>query len=162
MLLQLLKLQSKGSFFFTAFILGISLSLGFDPFNIPFISLVIVGLFFKLNDKFYLIYQKSYKDFFSIGLAFGFGFFISSTYWISNALIVYGGMISYLLPLTIIALPLVLSLFYGAMQILNCFLWDKTNAKIFYFAASWTIFEILRSFLFTGLPWNLISYSWSW
>ena len=48
------------------------------------------------------------------------------------------------------------------MQILNCFLWDKNNAKIFYFAASWTIFEILRSFLFTGLPWNLISYSWSW
>jgi apolipoprotein N-acyltransferase len=162
MLLQLLKLQSKGSFFFIAFILGIFLSLGFDPFNVPFISLVIVGLFFKLNDKFYLIHQKSYKDFFSIGLAFGFGFFISSTYWISNALIVYGGMISYFLPLTIIALPLVLSLFFGAMQILNCFLWNKTNAKIFYFAASWTIFEILRSFLFTGLPWNLISYSWSW
>ena len=162
MLLQLLKLQSKGSFFFIAFILGILLSLGFDPFNVPFISIVIVGLFFNLNDKFYLNYQKSYKDFFLIGLAFGFGFFISSTYWISNALIVYGGMISYFLPLTIIALPLVLSLFYGVMQILNCFLWDKTNAKIFYFAASWTIFEILRSFLFTGLPWNLISYSWSW
>ena len=162
MLLQLLKLQSKGSFFFIAFILGIFLSLGFDPFNVPFTSLVIVGLFFKLNDKFYLIYQKSYKGFFSIGLAFGFGFFISSTYWISNALTVYGGMISYFLPLTIIVLPLVLSLFYGGMQILNCFLWDKNNAKIFYFAASWTIFEILRSFLFTGLPWNLISYSWSW
>ena len=61
MLLQLLKLQSKGSFFFIAFILGIFLSLGFDPFNVPFISLVIVGLFFKLNDKFYLIYQKSYN-----------------------------------------------------------------------------------------------------
>ena len=162
MLLQLLKLQSKVSYFFIAFILGIFLSLGFDPFNVPFISLVIVGLFFKLNDKFYLIYQKSYKDFFLIGLAFGFGFFISSTYWISNALIVYGGTIPYFLPLTIIALPLVLSLFYGSMQILNCFLWDKTNAKILYFATSWTIFEILRSFLFTGLPWNLISYSWSW
>ena len=162
MLLQLLKLQSKGSFFFIAFILGIFLSLGFDPFNIPFTSLVIVGLFFKLNDKFYLIYQKSYKDFILIGLAFGFGFFISSTYWISNALTVYGGMISYFLPLTIIVLPLFLSLFYGGMQILNCFLWDKTNAKIFYFAASWSIFEILRSFLFTGFPWNLISYSWSW
>ncbi|MDC3171737.1 apolipoprotein N-acyltransferase [Pelagibacteraceae bacterium] len=162
MLLQLRKLQSKGSFFFIAFILGIFLSLGFDPFNVPFTSLVIVGLFFKLNDKFYLIYQKSYKGFFSIGLAFGFGFFISSTYWISNALTVYGGMISYFLPLTIIVLPLVLGLFYGGMQILNCFLWDKTNAKIFYFSASWTIFEILRSFLFTGLPWNLISYSWSW
>ena len=162
MLLQLFKLQSKRSFFFIAFILGIFLALGFDPFNVPFASLIIVGLFFRLNDKFYLIYEKSYKDFFGIGLVFGFGFFISSTYWISNALIVYGGTISLFLPLTVIALPFVLGLFYGAMQILNCFLWDRSNAKIFYFAASWTIFEILRSYLFTGLPWNLISYSWSW
>ncbi len=162
MLLQLLKLQSKESFFFIAFLLGIFLSIGFDPFNVPFASLIILGLLFRLNDKFYLIYKKSYKDFFLIGLVFGFGFFISSTYWISNALIVYGGNISYFLPLTVIGLPLVLSLFYGAMQILNCFFWHESNAKIFYFAASWTIFEILRSYLFTGLPWNLISYSWSW
>ena len=162
MLLQLFQLRSRRSFFLISFILGIFLSLGFDPFNIPFVSLIIIGLFFRLNDRYYLNYQKSYKDFFIIGLVFGFGFFITSTYWISNALIIYGGVISYLLPATIILLPLVLSLFYGVMQLLNCFFWDESNAKIFYFSAFWVIFELLRSFLFTGLPWNLISYSWSW
>ena len=162
MLLKLLQPQSQKYFFFTSFLLGIFLSLGFDPFNIPFISLLIIGLLFKLNNQFYSKYGNTYRGFFLIGIAFGFGFFISSTYWISNALIVYGGNIKYLLPFSIIVLPLVLGAFYGVMQIFNCYFWDNSHAKIFYFTALWAIFEILRSYLFTGLPWNLICYSWSW
>ena len=162
MLLKLLQLQSQKNFFVVSFFLGIFLSLGFDPFNIPFLSLIVIGLLFKLNNKFYLKYSNSYKGFFLIGIAFGFGFFISSTYWISNALIVYGGNIKYLLPFSIIILPLVLGIFYGTMQIFNCYFWNSSHSKIFYFTAFWAIFEILRSHLFSGLPWNLICYSWSW
>ena len=162
MLLQLFRLQSKKYFFILSFLLGVFLSLGFDPFNIPFTSLLVIGLLFKLNEYFFIKYNHSYKGFFLIGLAFGFGFFISSTYWISNALIVYGGNIKFLLPFSIVLLPLVLGLFYGVMQLFNCFFWDNSNAKIFYFTTFWIIFELLRSHLFTGLPWNLICYSWSW
>ena len=162
MLLSILQPQSRKSFFIQAFLLGIFLALGFDPYNIPFLSLLAIGLLFKLNNQFYLKYKKFYKGFFFIGIAFGFGFFISSTYWISNALIVYGGDIKYLLPFSIILLPLILSIFYGFMQIFNCFFWDNSNAKIFYFTVFWVIFEILRSYMFTGLPWNLICYSWTW
>ena len=162
MLLQLFKPQSKKYFFIISFLLGVFLSLGFDPYNVPFISLLVVGLLFRLNEQFFIKYNYSYQGFFLIGLAFGFGFFISSTYWISNALIVYGGNIKFLLPFSIILLPLVLGFFYGIMQVFNCFFWDHSNAKIFYFTAFWIIFELLRSYLFTGLPWNLICYSWSW
>ena len=162
MLLSILQPQSQKFFFIQAFLLGIFLSLGFDPYNIPFLSLLAIGLLFKLNNQFYLKYKKSFIGFFLIGIAFGFGFFISSTYWISNALIVYGGDIKYLLPFSIILLPLILSMFYGFMQIFNCFFWDNSNAKIFYFTVFWVIFEILRSYMFTGLPWNLICYSWTW
>ena len=162
MLLKLLQLQSQKYFFAISFFLGIFLSLGFDPFNVPFLSLLVIGLLFKLNNQFYLKYSNSYKGFFLIGLAFGFGFFISSTYWISNALFVYGGNIKYFLPFSIILLPLTLGVFYGIMQIFNCYFWSNSNAKIFYFTTFWVIFEILRSHIFTGLPWNLICYSWSW
>ena len=162
MLLQLFKLQSKKYFYFSSFLLGVILSLGFDPYNIPFISLLVVGLLFKLNEQFFIKYNYSYQGFFLIGLTFGFGFFISSTYWISNALIVYGGNTKFLLPFSIILLPLVLGFFYGVMQLFNCFFWNNSNAKIFYFTVFWIIFELLRSYLFTGLPWNLICYSWSW
>lgn len=162
MLLQLFKYQSKKHFYFSSFLLGVILSLGFDPYNIPFISLLVVGLLFKLNEQFFIKYNYSYQGFFLIGLTFGFGFFISSTYWISNALIVYGGNTKFLLPFSIILLPLVLGFFYGVMQLFNCFFWNNSNAKIFYFTVFWIIFELLRSYLFTGLPWNLICYSWSW
>ena len=47
------------------------------------------------------------------------------------------------------------------MQLVNAF-WSASNSKIFYFSSIWIVFEFLRSFLFTGLPWNLIGYSWSW
>ena len=112
MLLSILQPQSRKSFFIQAFLLGIFLALGFDPYNIPFLSLLAIGLLFKLNNQFYLKYKKFYKGFFFIGIAFGFGFFISSTYWISNALFIYGGDIKYLLPFSIILLPFILSIFY--------------------------------------------------
>ena len=38
MLLKLLQLQSQKYFFAISFFLGIFLSLGFDPFNVPFLS----------------------------------------------------------------------------------------------------------------------------
>ena len=98
MLLSILQPQSQKFFFIHALLLGIFLSLGFDPYNIPFLSLLAIGLLFKLNNQFFSKYKNSYKGFFLIGIAFGFGFFISSTYWISNALVVYGGDIKYLLP----------------------------------------------------------------
>ena len=62
---------------------------------------MVVGLLFKLNEQFFIKYNYSYQGFFLIGLTFGFGFFISSTYWISNALIVYGGNTKFLLPFSI-------------------------------------------------------------
>ena len=48
------------------------------------------------------------------------------------------------------------------MQLANLFLWSNLHSRIFYFSTLWTIFEFLRSILFTGFPWNLIGYSWSW
>ena len=48
------------------------------------------------------------------------------------------------------------------MQLINAFLWSKSNSKLFYFSSIWIIVEFLRSVLFTGLPWNLVGYSWSW
>ena len=48
------------------------------------------------------------------------------------------------------------------MQMVNAFYWSDSNSKIFFFSLVWIFFEFLRSTLFTGLPWNLIGYSWSW
>mgnify|MGYP006160481321 CR=1 FL=1 len=82
-------------------------------------------------------------------------------YWLSNAILVYDNL-TFLLPFTLIGLPLVLSIFYGLMQILNLYFWSFNSWRIIYFSIFWTIFEIIRSLILTGLPWNIIAYSWTW
>ena len=143
------------------FILGLFLSLAFDPYNIPFCSLIVIGIVFLLNDRIYRYYKNAFFFIFLTGFSFGFSFFLSSMYWISNAVLVYENL-SFLLPFTLIGLPIVLSFFYGLMQILNLFFWSESTWRIIYFAIFWTFFEMIRGVIFTGLPWNLLAYSWTW
>ena len=146
----------------SSFLLGMLLSFSFEPFNLPFMSVIAVGMFFLVNDYIYQNLQNKKKIFFLTGLLFGFGFFISSINWISNSILQFNADLYYLIPVPLLILPLALSLFYALMQIINYLLWSQSTSRIFYFSANWVIFELLRSYMFTGFPWNLIAYSWSW
>ena len=157
------SIPSKRIFLFIySFILGLFLALSFEPFKVPFLSLLSVGVFFLLNDYVVLKYRNYYKIFFYNGVFFGIGFFLLSMYWVSNSIIELDPELYYIAPIIFIFFPVCLSIFFGVMQVINASYWNNSNSKIFYFSATWIIFEILRSFLFTGLPWNLIGYSWSW
>ncbi len=144
------------------FILGLLLALSFEPFNIPFFSMLVIGVYFLLNDYTFKKSQSHYKIFFYNGLSFGFGFFLLSMYWVSNSIIEFDTDLFFIAPIILIVFPLSLSIFFGLMQTVNAFFWSESNSKIFYFSSIWIIFEFLRSILFTGLPWNLVGYSWSW
>ena len=148
--------------FFLNFVLGLLLALSFEPFNVPFLSVLVIGAYFLTNDYTFQKLQNHYKNFFYNGLFFGFGFFILSMYWVSNSILEFDINLFYLAPIIFIFFPLALSIFFGLMQIVNVFFWSESNSKIFYFSSVWVIFEFLRSILFTGLPWNLVGYSWSW
>ncbi len=154
--------NKKRIFLLISLILGGLLTLSFDPYNIPFFSLIIIGLFFKLNDYIFLNYGKDYRLMFLTGILFGFGFFVTSIYWITNSIFVFDANLVFLVPFPLIFLPLILGTFYGIMQLINSFFWSVNISRIFYFSVFWCLFEILRSTLFTGFPWNLIAYSWSW
>jgi apolipoprotein N-acyltransferase len=155
-------LLNKKSHVVTAFfILGIIFSLGFDPYNLPFISILSIGIFFLLNDYIYSHFKKNFIFFFLTGLAFGFSFFLFSMYWVSNSILVYPDL-NYLIPIPLIGLPLILGTFYGLMQVSNFLFWNNNATRIFYFSIFWTLFEIIRGTFFTGLPWNLVAYSWTW
>ena len=145
-----------------SFLLGILLSFSFEPFKLPFMSLIAIGMFFLVNDYIYQNLENKKKIFFLTGLLFGFGFFISSINWISNSILQFNEDLYYLIPLPLLILPLALSLFYALMQIINYLSWSHSTSRIFYFSANWVIFELLRSYMFSGFPWNLIAYSWSW
>ena len=144
------------------FILGLFLALSFEPFNLPFLPLIVIGIYFLLNDYSFKISHNHYKDFFYNGMFFGYGFFLLSMYWVSNSILEFDSKLFYIAPIIFIFFPLFLSIFFGVMQTVNAFFWSESNSKIFYFSSVWVIFEFLRSTIFTGLPWNLLGYSWSW
>ena len=98
---------------------------------------------------------------FYAGYFFGIGFFLTGTYWISNSL-QFDQSLKNLIPLTIILIPLVLGLFYG-LATLICGKYLNYNIRsIFLFCAVISTVDYLRAKIFTGFPWNLWGYSWSW
>ena len=143
-------------------ILGLLLALSFDPYNIPFLPILIIAFFFLKNDYIYKNYKKHFKFFFITGFIFGFSFFLTSIYWISNSISEFNEELVFLTPIPLILLPAVLALFYGVMQMYNSLHWNNSRLRVLFFTSSWIIFELLRSFLFTGFPWGLIAYTWSW
>ncbi len=103
------------------------------------------------------IQAKSLWNLAGIGYWFGFGFFAGGLYWIGNALLIDIKETGYLYPLVLF----LNGAFFGLFTI-PPFLVTRAGknvfAKIFYFAAAWFLStEWLRSFLFTGFPWNPLS-----
>src|SRR5438128_9684724 len=102
---------------------------------------------------------------FTLGYAFGFGFFLAGLYWIAAALFVDIATFWWLVPVAAVGLPAAFALYTGlAVLLVNL----ATNhlrlpgtARIFLFAVAWTAAEWVRGHAFTGLPWNLIGSTWS-
>ena len=59
-------------------------------------------------------------------------------------------------------LILFLSIFFGLAILIVGRFSEKNIYFILFFSLVFSIFEYLRGNLFTGFPWNLISYTWSW
>ncbi len=70
--------------------------------------------------------------------------------------------ISIHIPFALVLIPLFLSLFFGLAILLVGAFAEKNIYFILLFSLVFSIFEFLRGNLFTGFPWNLISYTWSW
>ena len=96
---------------------------------------------------------------FLTGWLYGFGYFCSNLYWISNSL-KFDENFENLVVFSIIFIPFLLSLLYGIFSFLLKFLNLKMNfSSILIFSLLLSIIEYLRGNIFGGFPWNLISFS---
>jgi apolipoprotein N-acyltransferase len=138
--------------------LGMVTSLSLPPFNYFLINFLTFSLFFiflykKLNS------QRSKKIFFLYGWLFGFGYFASNLYWISISL-TFDENFRFLIPVVILFIPALLSIFYGLVSYLFIiFKVKKVINSFFIFSLVFAIFEFIRGSILTGFPWNLIAYS---
>ena len=137
------------------FSLGFLSSFSLPPYNLFYLN------FFSYPALLWvlLLYSNNKIISFNLGWTFGFGFFISNLYWITNSL-TFEDIFKPLIPFALILIPLFLGIFYGVSTLVFSFLKPKKNIlSILILATSLSLFEYLRSFLFGGFPRNLISFS---
>lgn len=145
---------------FIAACAGAFMALAFAPINFPLALIISFPVFYFLLEK-----SETKKKSFWIGFSFGFGHFLAGIYWISISLLVDEDQFGWLIPLALTIIPGILATYIGLFSIsykflINRFGINETCGRIILFALVWLIFEILRSNLLSGFPWNLIGYAW--
>ena len=137
------------------FLIGVISSFSLPPYNLFYLNFFSYPSFLWIL----LMHTQNKIKSFNFGWMFGFGYFFSSLYWITNAL-TFEDIFKPLIPFALILIPLFLGLFYGLSALTFSFVNPKKNIlSILIFATSFSIFEFIRSFIFGGFPWNLISFS---
>lgn len=94
------------------------------------------------------------------GFAFGYGFFMTGTWWIANALMVDAKQFGWLFPISVGGLSAVMALWFA---LFGWFVWWKRSghafADLLRFIVLWVVVEYLRTLGMFGFPWNLLGYA---
>lgn len=137
-------------------ILGALAALAFPPINaLPLFAVGLIGLIWvgELAER--------RRAAFAVGWWWGFGHCLAGFYWIANSFLIDPARFGWMVPPVIAGLAAYMALF-PALAVMAA--WHKNApplARVLLLAATWTIAEWLRGHLFTGFPWNLPAYVWS-
>ena len=153
-----ININNKFLFYLFPFLLGLITSFSLTPYNIIIINFISFPLFFIF---FVSNFNKNKWLSFKIGWLFGLGYFISSLYWITNAL-TFDNQFQNLIPIAFIVIPSFFALFYG-LTTLTCYFFnlEKNFSSILIFSTIFSLTEFLRGFILGGFPWNLIAFAWT-
>lgn len=136
----------------TTFLTGGILAAAFAPiFFVPaLLTLAILAYKTKL--------APSWKAAAIYGFWFGFGFFTCGLYWMAIGVSVYAEEFWWAIPFALFGLPIILAIF---VSIGSAAAWHFRRSNYYILALSliWVFLEWVRSWIFTGLPWNLLGYS---
>ncbi len=142
---------------FVGLILGALAVLGQAPFHIwPLTLLCFAALLARL--KWASGSERRTLAGFSAGFWFGFGYFMTGTYWIGAAFIARGPEFIPLMPPMILALGALLAFFWGVAGAAFTKLRLKGPASLLAFVSFFSLAEMTRGHIFGGFPWNLSGY----
>jgi len=97
---------------------------------------------------------------FLVGWAFGTGHFLAGLYWVGIAFLVDAEQFAALIPLAVGALAAGVGLFPGFAALAVWASRCRGLGRVLLLAVAWLATEWVRSWLFTGFPWNLIGSVW--
>lgn len=137
--------------FFLIFFAGAVSSLIFPPFSsaIQGYCAFILFLAYLFKD------ERSAKSMFWLAYLFGFSFYAVGFAWINKALMIDGGEFSSYVPVVFFVIGAFFSLFFSIPVVLSAKC-KNVYKKMLSFTAFFVLFEWIRSFIFTGFPWNLL------
>ncbi len=150
-------LENKAYLYLICLFLGIITSFSLPPYNFVFLN------FLTFPTLLYILINYTHKKIISffVGWVFGFGYFISNLYWITNSL-TFDVNFKSIIPFALILIPLFLGIFYGLVTFLcNFFNLKNKISSILIFSIFFGGIEFLRSFILGGFPWNLVVFSLS-
>lgn len=112
---------------------------------------------------FYLLHQPaSRKRALLDSFFYGYGFCLTSLYWIAISLTVDAEQFGWLIPFAVFGLTAAIAVFWCVIGFGMWALRRHSHAtKMLGFAILWGVSEGLRSVMFTGFPWNLLASVWT-
>ena len=146
---QLSKNKPQRSLLFWHLLAGAVASLSLPPL---FLIAAIFAISFPLLGY---INAKSRREAALILLAAGLGWFLASTYWVSNSLIVDQLSHWFLMPIIALALALILASFWAFAGFFAFSFGTHPFARILWLLVFLSLSEWARGFIATGFPWNL-------
>jgi apolipoprotein N-acyltransferase len=151
-----------------ALVAGALTIFAFPPFSIvPALWIAFPILFWLLDGC------RSWKAAFFTGWAFGAGYFLTGLHWMANAFYVDADAFGAFAVPAVGSLSIAMGLFIAVVCALTHLVppadieamsYERANAtarRAVLFAAAWTLVEWVRSWIFTGLPWNPLGLVWS-
>jgi apolipoprotein N-acyltransferase len=146
--------MSNISLFFLPLLSGILLALSFPKPDISVLAWVaLIPLLYSIRDK---SPGQSFKEGFITGIAF----YALSLRWVLIVMRDYGGIGFFPSFLLLLALSAYLALYVGTFAWLYVKAREHAGAAAVLLApAFWVALELLRNYLLSGFPWNLLGYS---
>ena len=136
------------------FLLGCMTTLAFEPFGLSLLVPLVLVPFL------YVCLTNSPKDSAKHAFWFGFGLFLTGTYWIYISVVVFGQAPVWIALLLMLGLVLIMSAYFWLLGWLISRLVHGEPWYLFAVApATWVIIEWARGWLFTGFPWMALGYS---
>ncbi len=127
---------------------GLLASLALPPIHLlPFIFFLSIPAAILLNAG-----QK--RTAFFIGWGTGFGWFMVSLYWISNALVTGGSAFYWMIPFAAVLLPAGLAVFWGLAFLLAWLSFSSPASRLAGLCFWLMVMEWLRGHILTGFPWQ--------
>jgi apolipoprotein N-acyltransferase len=91
---------------------------------------------------------------FAVGWAFGFGYFLTSLWWIGVAFLVDADVFAWIMPLGVVGLPALLAVFTGVGAMSARLVWSAGPQRVAALAFGLGLAEWLRGHVLTGFPWS--------